>query len=279
MLLKKGMQNNSITYIQYGLRITCINPGNVDGIFGENTYIGVKKLQQRFGLTVDGIVGPGTWEKLKSQIKPIQSALNDHNYNIAVDGVAGGRTIDAVKHFQNNHKLSADGMVGAATKAKLFSSSGSSETISYPKSTSDSNTLSRFVNIAEGEVGVRERGNNLTKYGAWYGLDGNSWCAMFVSWCANEAGILNRTVPKYASCANGAEWYKSKERYKTRESGYIPKTGDVIFFNRNNGIHHTGIVVSYSGGTVYTIEGNSSNAVSRRNYSLDNHQINGYGVN
>ncbi|WP_191980862.1 peptidoglycan-binding protein, partial [Clostridium haemolyticum] len=224
MLLKKGMQNNSITYIQYGLRITCINPGNVDGIFGENTYIGVKKLQQRFGLTVDGIVGPGTWEKLKSQIKPIQSALNDHNYNIAVDGVAGSRTIDAVKHFQNNHKLSADGMVGAATKAKLFSSSGSSETISYPKPTSDSNTLSRFVNIAEGEVGVRERGNNLTKYGAWYGLDGNSWCAMFVSWCANEAGILNRTVPKYASCANGAEWYKSKERYKTRESGYIPKT-------------------------------------------------------
>src|SRR3712207_9204839 len=75
-----------------------------------------------------------------------------------------------------------------------------------------------------------------SKYGAWYGLDGNSWCAMFVSWCANEAGILNRTVPKYASCANGAEWYKSKERYKTRESGYIPKTGDVIFFNRNNGI-------------------------------------------
>src|SRR3712207_230989 len=125
MLLKKGMQNNSITYIQYGLRITCINPGNVDGIFGENTYIGVKKLQQRFGLTVDGIVGPGTWEKLKSQIKPIQSALNDHNYNIAVDGVAGGRTIDAVKHFQNNHKLTADGMVGAATWKILRTASGS----------------------------------------------------------------------------------------------------------------------------------------------------------
>ncbi|ACT33623.1 hypothetical protein FDJ70_10665 [Clostridium botulinum] len=117
MLLKKGMQNNSITYIQYGLRITCINPGNVDGIFGENTYIGVKKLQQRFGLDVDGIVGPGTWEKLKSQIKPIQSALNNHNYNIAVDGVAGGRTIDAVKHFQNNHKLTA--LQGGTLRAKL----------------------------------------------------------------------------------------------------------------------------------------------------------------
>src|SRR3712207_8950822 len=49
-----------------------------------------------------------------------------------------------------------------------------------------------------------------SKYGAWYGLDGNSWCAMFVSWCANEAGILNRTVPKYASCANRSEEHTSE---------------------------------------------------------------------
>ncbi|OOB76112.1 hypothetical protein AXF41_13095 [Clostridium haemolyticum] len=102
---------------------------------------------------------------------------------------------------------------------------------------------------------------------------------MFISWCANEAGILNRIVSKYASCATGAEWYRTKERYKTRESGYIPKTGDVIFFNRQGGIHHTGIVFNVNNEIVYTIEGNSSNGVRKRNYSLNSYDINGYGIN
>ncbi|OOB74989.1 hypothetical protein AXF41_13560, partial [Clostridium haemolyticum] len=264
MLLKKGMQNNSITYIQYGLRITCINPGNVDGIFGENTYIGVKKLQQRFGLTVDGIVGDATWNTLKTEIRPIQSALRNHGYNISVDGVAGPDTYNAVLSFQKNHGLSADGMVGANTKAKLSSSNiCQSSSNSYK-----SNELQKFINIAETQLGITETGNNITKYGEWYGLNGNPWCAMFISWCANEAGILNRIVSKYASCATGAEWYRTKERYKTRESGYIPKTGDVIFFNRQGGIHHTGIVFNVNNEIVYTIEGNSSNGVRKRNYSL-----------
>ncbi|MCD3218195.1 CHAP domain-containing protein [Clostridium botulinum C] len=76
--------------------------------------------------------------------------------------------------------------------------------------------------------------------------------------------ILSTYVSRYAKCSSGTQWYSLKGRYRTRESCYIPKTGDVIFFNKNNGIHHTGIVISYSGGTVYTIEGNSSNAVSKR---------------
>lgn len=38
-----------------------INVGNIDGIYGPNTANGVKMFQKRYGLTVDGVVGPDTY--------------------------------------------------------------------------------------------------------------------------------------------------------------------------------------------------------------------------
>lgn len=39
------------------------------------------------------------------------------------------------------------------------------------------------------EVKTANAGNqNFTKYGEWYGLNGQPWCDMFVSWCAEQAG-------------------------------------------------------------------------------------------
>ncbi|MCD3218134.1 peptidoglycan-binding protein, partial [Clostridium botulinum C] len=102
MLLKRGMKSNAVKCLQYGLRIMCINPGTIDGIFGRDTYNAVIKFQKRFGLNPDGIVGDGTWNKLKNQITPIQSALRSHNHKIAVDGIAGHDTYNAVVTFQKN---------------------------------------------------------------------------------------------------------------------------------------------------------------------------------
>lgn len=46
-----------------------------------------------------------------------------------------------------------------------------------------------IVDVAIGELGYKEQGNNRTKYGAWYGMNGAAWCHMFVSWCAYKAGV------------------------------------------------------------------------------------------
>jgi peptidoglycan hydrolase-like protein with peptidoglycan-binding domain len=38
------------------------NTGGVDGRFGAKTKAAVNKLQQDYNLTVDGVVGPQTWQ-------------------------------------------------------------------------------------------------------------------------------------------------------------------------------------------------------------------------
>lgn len=43
-------------------------PLNVDGYFGYNTQTAVKLFQKYYGLSIDGIAGPKTWEKLEQAV-------------------------------------------------------------------------------------------------------------------------------------------------------------------------------------------------------------------
>ena len=183
--------------------------------------------------------------------------LNVLGYQITIDGVFSEETKNVVLSFQTTHGLDTDGQVGPATWAKLF------EVYSVPV---NGTGLERFVNIAkyEADWGYHEDNeNNITPYGQWYGLNGNAWCAMFVSWCAHYAGITDTLVPKYSWCPSGVSWYKSKGRYHVSGNGYVPKIGDIIFFyNAQAGrVSHTGIVIDGTTTHVSTIEGNSSDGV------------------
>ena len=131
-----------------------------------------------------------------------------------------------------------------------------------------------IIDIAAAEIGYRETGNNQTKYGAWFGMNGAAWCHMFASWCADQAGA-DGLVPKTASTTTGMNWFIQKGQFKYKGS-YTPKRGDFIYFK--TGRSHVGLVESCSGGTVYTIEGNSSDQVKRRSYPLSEGTITGYGV-
>jgi len=149
--------------------------------------------------------------------------------------------------------------------------------------------VKRMVDAALEKVGYRERNRdgsfgsgNMTKFGAWYGMDGQPWCAMFVSWAADQAGLLHDVVPKHASTARGVAAYQEKGMYAPRNSGYTPREGDAIYFQGSNGqIRHVGIVVAFDPATnrVYTVEGNTSNAVRIRHYDANNTRIHGYGKN
>lgn len=147
----------------------------------------------------------------------------------------------------------------------------------------------KLIQIAQAEVGTKEGAVNDCKYNDWYygrHVNGSAypWCAAFVSWCANKAGMLSTFIPKYASCDSGKDWFSNKGWYKKAKAyggNYIPQGGDVIFFSgghTQSDSTHTGIVKSCNGSTVYTIEGNSSDAVKERSYSLGDNYIIGYGV-
>lgn len=117
-----------------------------------------------------------------------------------------------------------------------------------------------IVTIARQEAAAAEQNIGGFKYKEWYGLNEN-WCAMFVSWCANECGCIEMgQMPKSASVDVMKNWYQQKGQYYTKESGYVPLAGDIIFFG--NGRSHTGIVTGTdpSTGTVTTVEGNTGSS-------------------
>lgn len=118
------------------------------------------------------------------------------------------------------------------------------------------------------------------KFWSWYGFSSREeWCACFVSWCADQCGLINSgAVPKFSLCQDGLEWFQSKGKWQA--GGSTPTAGMIIFidWDQDGTCDHVGIVEKSENGRVYTVEGNSSDAVNQRNYDLNYACIMGYGI-
>ena len=152
----------------------------------------------------------------------------------------------------------------------------------------NTNASTTIVAVAERELEISDFNIGGKKYKQWYGLNGN-WCAMFVSYCANECGYIDEEImQRSAAVKYMAIWYKEREQWQAKESGYEPKPGDIIFFQ--NGMSHVGIVISYDAERkiISTIEGNTGtsntnpyhegSAVKEKRYPLTYKKITGYGI-
>ena len=84
MVLKKGSKGPEVEELQRLLGI------RVDGDFGPATELAVMKFQGQRGLKTDGVVGPKTWEKLKSKNKPTTNGgyvwILDNGHGGIIDG-------------------------------------------------------------------------------------------------------------------------------------------------------------------------------------------------
>lgn len=147
----------------------------------------------------------------------------------------------------------------------------------------------KFLQVALSQVGYKEKksnkdldsktanagSGNYTKYGAWYGVNPAAWCCMFVSWCANEVGILGKLIPKYKGAGTGYNWFKKKEQLTMK-----PKPGDIGFLKPTSKKYvssHTFIVYEVLGEKITTIEGNLHNGVIKTTRRLTDSNILGFG--
>lgn len=114
------------------------------------------------------------------------------------------------------------------------------------------------------------------------GIWGYAWCAAFVSWCQYQAGVPADIDCSEVSCPRMInEILKPQGLYKTRESGYTPIIGDLIYFKNKTSTAvstHVGLVIGVRDGYVYTVEGNGGEKVARHKYALDDSYIVGYGA-
>ncbi|EGT5471846.1 CHAP domain-containing protein [Clostridioides difficile] len=131
-----------------------------------------------------------------------------------------------------------------------------------------------LVDLAKSQVG------NVggAPYWSWYGFDSRvAWCACFVSWCYNRAGV---SEPRFAACqSQGIPWFTSHGQWGDR--GYQNLApGDAIFFDweLDGEADHVGIVIGTDGERVYTVEGNSGDACKIKSYPLNYECIKGYGL-
>lgn len=167
-------------------------------------------------------------------------------------------------------------------------------------------TAAKVIAVAVEQIGYKEKASNASlddktanagsanytkyardfdqKYPKWYNgkKNGFAWCDMFVDWCfltayGYEKALALLCQPEKsagAGCTYSLCYFKNKGQFHTKD----PQPGDQIFFGTSlDNSTHTGIVESVDKKQVHTIEGNTSDQVARRNYSLTNSRILGYG--
>ena len=196
--LQSGDSGSKVTQLQNALKLLGFYTGGVDGKFGSGTKKAVMQFQRANGLTADGLAGTQTQKLLYSQVDSgvsggssssgsfssgssgftrtlrkgytgadviaVQQKLKALGfYSGSVDGVYGTGSIAAVKKFQQQNGLTADGLVGSRTYTALMSASTGSSSNSGSDNSSSSSDSTSGQDYAEGTLSYGSSGTEVKK--------------------------------------------------------------------------------------------------------------------
>lgn len=140
-----------------------------------------------------------------------------------------------------------------------------------------------LIATAAHELGYKE--GPTTPYGTWYAsLPGNSgqgfesapWCDMFVSYCANKAGMSD-LIGCYAYVPFHMAWFKTAGIWHPGAAGI--QRGDIIVFEweADSTPDHIGIVESVDAAGIHAIEGNTGSPDGVHRVIRSSAVVMGYG--
>ena len=140
--IKLGSSGENVKSVQTKLKAMGLYAGEITGNGGEKTEAAIKAFQKKYGLTADGIAGPQTLAKIDAAyassgasasassssgsglklgstgtaVRNLQQDLTALGYYWAeITGNFGSKTETAVKRFQEESGLTADGVAGTKT--------------------------------------------------------------------------------------------------------------------------------------------------------------------
>jgi CHAP domain len=219
-------------------------------------------------------------ENVMARIAELRQGLVPPSTAAATGGAAFASTLASA--------TSATGVsnaAGSATALGFSGAAGATATAASVGATSLIGTATtpgqQALAFAQQEVGQTEQppGSNDSPRIAEYrtataGSGVGPWCAYFVSWAAKQAGApIGEAGQGMGSVSAVASWAQRTGRWSPAASGTPPQAGDLIVW----GGRHIGIVESVDGdGKVHTIEGNSSNMVTRRTHDASGDGASGY---
>jgi len=215
-------------------------------------------------------------------ILKIQKALNALNLSkpdLKEDGLNGPKTEARVKVFQNLKGLTADGIVGPLTAAKLFVGSngpvsGSGIFIKPLPVVSLFGIAEAAKNIALSQAGVKEAtgqndGPAVEMFLDSVGLKkGQPWCMAFLYWCFKiAAGRVNAKNPliRTGHCLTQLRAMPVENVHST------PEVNDIGIMDLGGGTGHCFMVTGLMGAKITTIEGNTNNNGSRNGNEVTGH--------
>jgi hypothetical protein len=184
------------------------------------------------------------------------------------DAAYGPTTAAAIRDFQASHGLAVDGVVGAKTLDALARATEPAGPAAPPTRSASSMGARALLEAAK-HLGVTEdpRGSNRTSFGFWFGVDGVPWCNIFVSYCFQiGAGYTLCDGMKGAGArpGKGCAYVPTTEAWLRATGLWVgrtePQAGDIVIFNWDGGApDHIGIVEANLGsGQFQTIEGNTA---------------------